>query len=214
MNGTWVMNFIVTCSFLHTRLTKPCELYSSAHVSFESWKLYESYCWCWTPYFRWLEQLVVPLMTLGNQAVVDRSSRHRHRSIWRKCLPSKLSCFTKLFKGSNSSSNNGVGTMSTNLKLHVTWISWDLSPLCSTWWMSPWMRMLGLAQSSPSFHYSWYHVRMQIRPILPRNNFAVLLAFPGIITMSCSRVIILSHRTNSRLHSEPIIFQKGWWKEN
>ena len=33
--------------------------------------------------FRWLEQLVVPLMVLGSQAVVDRSSCHCHRSIWR-----------------------------------------------------------------------------------------------------------------------------------
>ena len=33
-------------------------------------------------HYRWLEQLVVLLMALGNGTVVDRISSHRHRSIW------------------------------------------------------------------------------------------------------------------------------------
>ena len=139
--------------------------------------------------------------------------RHLRHLILRKCLPLKLSCFARLFKGSKLSNSSKMSTIPINLKLLGIGISWEISPLYSTWRMSPWMRTLGFAQSSPSSLYFWYHVLRQIRPTLPRNNFAVLLVFGEIITKLCSRLITLSPGMNSRMHSEPIIFQKGLWKE-
>src|SRR6185503_8272078 len=65
-------------------------------------------------------------------------------------------------------------------------------PLCSTRQKSRWMRMLGFAQSSPSFHYFWCHVQSKTRLALPHNSFAVRRVFGGITILACSQLITLS----------------------
>ena len=86
------------------------------------------------------------------------------------------------------------------------------SPLCSTRQKSCWMRMLGFAQSCPSFHYFWCHAQSKTRLALPRNSFAVRRVFGGITILASSQLITLSLGMNSRLHSRVTIFQKDSWK--
>ena len=81
--------------------------------------------------FRWWDLLVEPPMVF-KQVVVVNHHRHLRHLILRKCLPLKLSCFARSFKGSNFSSSSEMGTISINLKLQGIEISRELSPLCST----------------------------------------------------------------------------------
>ena len=113
---------------------------------------------------------------------------------------------------SNNSNSSEVDPMFINLKLLVTRNSWQLSPLCSTRQKSHWMRMLGFAQSSPSFHYFWRHAQSKTRLALPHNSFAVRRVFGGITILACSQLTTLSLGMNSRLHSRVTIFQKDSWK--
>ena len=152
-----------------------------------------------------------PLMVSRTRMVADRNSRrHRHptsRNIW----PPKPSYCVNSSRDSNNSIN-GVGPMFINLKLLVTQNSSQPSPLCSTRQKSRWMRMLGFAQSSPSFHYFWCHAQSKTRLTLPRNSFMVRRVFGGITILACSRLITLSLGMNSRLHLRVTIFQKDSWK--
>ena len=156
---------------------------------------------------------MAPLMVSGTRMVADRNSRrHRHptsRNIW---LPKPS--YSANSSRDNNNSSSGVGTMFISLKLPVTRNSLQLSPLCSTRQKSRWMRMLGFAQSSPSFHYFWCHAQSKTRLALPRNSFAVRRVFGGIIILACSRLITLSLGMNSRLHSRVTIFQKDSWKRS
>jgi hypothetical protein len=51
------------------------------------------------------------------------------------------------------------------------------------------MRTLGFTQLTPSFLYLWCHVPMQIRPVLPRNNFAVPRAYNYFALLLADRVV-------------------------
>ena len=144
----------------------------------------------------------------GNANVADRSNRHpTSRNIW----PPKPSYSVNSSRDSNNSSN-GVGPMFNNLKLLVTRNSSQPSPLCSTRQKSRWMRMLGFAQSSLSFHYFWCHAQSKTRLALPCNSFTVRRVFGGITILACSQLITLSLGMNSRLHLRVTIFQKDSWK--
>ena len=143
--------------------------------------------------------------------VADRSSRHHRHQTSRNIWPPKPSYSANSSRDSNNSSS-GVGTMFINLKLLVTQNSSQPSPLCSTRQKSRWMRMLGFAQSSPSFHYFWCHAQSKTRLTFPCNSFAVRRVFGGIATLACSQLITLSLGMNSRLHSRVTIFQKDSWK--
>ena len=90
-----------------------------------------------------------------------------------------------------------MGTIFINLKLLVTQNSSQSSPLCSTRQKSRWMRMLGFAQSSPSFHYFWCHAQSKTRLALPRNSFAVRRVFGGITILACSQLTTSSHSCSS-----------------
>ena len=83
-------------------------------------------------YFRWWEVLVETPVAFKQVVVVNHHCHLRHL-ILRKCLPLKLSCFARSFKGSNfCSSSNKRSIVPINLKLQGIGISWELSPLCST----------------------------------------------------------------------------------
>ena len=149
------------------------------------------------------------LMVSGTRMVADRSSRHpTSRNIW----PPKPSYSVNSSRDNNNISSSGVDQMFINLKLLVTRNSSQPSPLCSTRQKSRWMRMLGFAQSRPSFHYFWCHAQSKTRLALPRNSFAVRRVFGGITTLACSQLITLSLGMNSRLYSRVTIFQKDSWK--
>jgi hypothetical protein len=172
-------------------------------------RIYEKFAHC-----RWFKRPATPQVVLVLMVADNRSSPH-HRPTWLKQWLPRPSFSTSLFKDSkrfSNSSSSGVGTMSTNLMLLATWTFWVLSPLCFIRWRSPWMRMLRFTQSSPSFLYLWCHVPMQKRPIFLRNNFMVPRAFGGTTISPCSHPIMLSLGKNSRMHSEPTIFQKGLWR--
>ena len=81
--------------------------------------------------FRWWDLLVEPPVVF-KQVVVVNHHRHLRHLILRKCLPLKLSCFARLFKGSKFSNSSKMSTIPINLKLQGIRISWKLSPLSST----------------------------------------------------------------------------------
>ena len=151
------------------------------------------------------------LRVSGTRMVAVRSDRHHRHPTSRNIWPPKPSYSVNSSRDSNNSSSSGMDPMFINLKLLVTRNSWQLSPLCSTRQKSHWMRMLGFAQSSPSFHYFWCHARSKTRLALLRNSFAVRCVFGGIATLACSQLITLSLGMNSRLHSRVTIFQKDSW---
>ena len=146
----------------------------------------------------------------GNANGADRSSRHHRHPTSRNIWPPKPSYSANSSRDSNNSSH-GVGIMFINLKLLVTRNSSQPSPLCLTRQKSRWMRMLGFAQSSPSFHYFWCHAQSKTRLALPHNSFAVRCVFGGITILACSQLTTLSLGMNSRLHSRVTIFQKDSW---
>ena len=160
-------------------------------------------------YSRWWDQRVVIRRVSRTRVVADRSSRHPHHQALRKSWPPRLSCFANLSKGSSE-----VDTTPINLKLLVIRISLQPSLLCSTGQKNYWTRMLEFAQSSPSLHYFWCHVRRKIKFDLPCNSFAVLRVFGGTTTMACFRPITLSLGMNSRMHLGVTIFQRVLWKGN
>jgi len=135
-------------------------------------------------YFKWWDHNAVPRVVL-EQVIVDHRHRNPRHPASQKCWLLRQSYFAKLFKSSKSINNSVVGTMSINLKLLVTRISWELNLPCSTRRMSHWMRMLGFVLSNPSFLYSRHHVRKRTRFTLPRNNFAVQYISDGMTTLLC-----------------------------
>ena len=134
---------------------------------------------------RWWERHVATLMVSGTRMVADRISRHHRHPTSRNIWPPKPSYSANSSRDSNNSSC-GVGTMFINLKLLVTQNSSQPSPLCSTRQKSRWTRMLGFAQSSPSFHCFWCHAQSKTRLPLPCNSFAVRRIFGGITILACS----------------------------
>jgi len=160
---------------------------------------------------RWWERHVATLRVSGTRMVAVRSDRHHRHPTLRNIWPPKPSYSVNSSRDSNNSNSSGVDPMFINLKLLVTRNSWQLSPLCSTRQKSHWMRMLGFAQLSPSFHYFWHHAQSKTRLDLPRNSFVVRHVFGGITTLACSQLITLPLGMNSRLHSRVTIFQKDSW---
>jgi len=152
---------------------------------------------------------VATLRVSGTQMVAVRSDRHHRHPTLRNIWPPKPSCSVNSSRGNSNIS--GVDPMFINLKRLVTRNSRQLSPLCSIRQKSHWMRTLGFAQLSPSFHYFWHHAQNKTKLALPRNSFAVRHVFGGITTLACSQLIKLSLGMNSRLHSGATIFQKDSW---
>jgi len=152
--------------------------------------------------FRWLDQLEAVLVVLEQEGMAIHLHLLRPR-VSQKFLPLKLKFCGSWCRLSNS---REVGIMLIKRKRRATRTFSVRSPRYSPKRISHWMRMLGFAQSNPSFLCWLFLAPKRTRLDMPRSNFADQLIYGGIITTECYRLIMWWIGMNSNWLFEIIIF--------